>query len=319
MTTMCPFRSRFSYSLYIACISVVLLVSQSSASQDAGGVDSLPFSVGLINKTPNFQVEVTMDTLTPVILKHGQAEKLFPANAERAEKHRLIAKAFTATKHFGRLQVGKKCMVIFQASAEAKDSSIGKVHWYKVFTYEDFLPQLADFSRKRHKRPGMSKRMRPAVMNKRQYATEHGKKWEKEEICGFIRKACERYRIPIALLTAVVEVESAFNAYAVSAKGAVGLMQLMPETCTRFSIHRPFDPQENVEGGAKYLGYLLHEWSIRYPSCRRLELSLAAFNAGEGRVDRYGGIPPFKETEDYVQEVLRRYQSLDKSKAGASI
>jgi hypothetical protein len=298
----------------------LLLLSHSSASQDGGGQGSPGFSVGLINKTPNFQVEVTIDGIGPVIIKRGQAKRLFLTNKEEtAGKPRLTAKAFTVTKHFGRLQVGKKCTIILQAAAEAKNFPMGKVRWYKVFTYEDFLPQLADFAGKRYKRPRRTKSRRPRFINKQGYASGELRKWEKEEICSFIRKASERYRIPVALLTAVVEVESAFNTYAVSPKGAVGLMQLMPETCTRFSIRRPFDPRENVEGGAKYLSYLLHQWSIRYPSYRRLELSLAAFNAGEARVDRYGGIPPFKETEDYVQEVLRRYQSLDESKAGASI
>jgi soluble lytic murein transglycosylase-like protein len=121
--------------------------------------------------------------------------------------------------------------------------------------------------------------------------------------------ASQKYRIPAALLTAVIEVESGFNIQAVSQKGAQGLMQLMPATCTRFGVHEPFDPWENVEGGSRYLNYLLHQWSLRFPSGQRLALCLAAYHAGERKVEQYGGVPPFKETRAYVREVLRRYKS----------
>jgi soluble lytic murein transglycosylase-like protein len=106
------------------------------------------------------------------------------------------------------------------------------------------------------------------------------------------------------LLRAVIVVESGFNSRAVSKRGAVGLMQLMPETATRFGVSDRYDPRQNVRGGALYLGFLINRF-------QNLRLALAAFNAGEDAVDRNSGqIPPFIETLEYVPKVLRIYQAL---------
>ncbi len=107
------------------------------------------------------------------------------------------------------------------------------------------------------------------------------------------------------LLRAVIVVESGFNSRAVSKRGAVGLMQLMPATATRFGVSNRYDPRQNVRGGARYLGFLINRFR------QNVRLALAAFNAGEDAVDRNSGqIPPFIETLEYVSKVLKIYRAL---------
>jgi soluble lytic murein transglycosylase-like protein len=107
------------------------------------------------------------------------------------------------------------------------------------------------------------------------------------------------------LVRAVIVVESGFNSRAVSKRGAVGLMQLMPATATRFGVSNRYDPRQNVRGGALYLGFLINRFR------QNVRLALAAFNAGEDAVERNSGqIPPFIETLEYVPKVLKIYQAL---------
>lgn len=113
-----------------------------------------------------------------------------------------------------------------------------------------------------------------------------------------IDRAAQRFRVPAALVRAVIHVESAFNPRAVSPKGAMGLMQLMPEVAKMRGVKRPFDPGENIQGGTRHLAYLLE----RFQGNRKL--ALAAYNAGEGAVQKYGGVPPYRETQNYVRMVL---------------
>jgi soluble lytic murein transglycosylase-like protein len=118
---------------------------------------------------------------------------------------------------------------------------------------------------------------------------------------SIINSACSRFGVDPSLVHAIVKVESDFNPFAISRKGAMGLMQLMPETASVMNVRDSFSPHENIEGGVKYLRYLLD----RYEG--NLSLALAAYNAGETSVKKWGTIPPFKETQDYVKKILQIY------------
>jgi soluble lytic murein transglycosylase-like protein len=116
-----------------------------------------------------------------------------------------------------------------------------------------------------------------------------------------VREAAERHHVDPALVRAVIETESGWNATAKSPKGALGLMQLIPTTAVRFGVNDAFSPQQNVDAGVRYLKTLLERYN------GNLDLALAAYNAGEGAVDRAHGIPAFRETRDYVQKVQNAY------------
>jgi len=116
-----------------------------------------------------------------------------------------------------------------------------------------------------------------------------------------INTACNRHGIDPALVHAVVKVESDFNPYALSKKGAMGLMQLMPQTAVNMNVSNSFSPNENIDGGVKYLRYLIDRYA------GNLTLALAAYNSGETAVKKWGTVPPFKETQNYVQRILKIY------------
>jgi len=132
----------------------------------------------------------------------------------------------------------------------------------------------------------------------------------KVDLDVLIRRLSERYGLPPDLVRAVIRQESAFDPFAVSVKGAQGLMQLMPGTARRFGVQDVFDPAENVLGGVKYLRFLMD----RYEGDTRL--ALAAYNAGEGAVDRHEGIPPYAETRDYVERIAGKPRSQDMTASG---
>jgi soluble lytic murein transglycosylase-like protein len=115
---------------------------------------------------------------------------------------------------------------------------------------------------------------------------------------ALIAAEAKRHDLDASLVSAVIRAESNFSPRAVSRKGARGLMQLMPATAKRLSVKRPFDPASNVRGGVRYLKQLLQRFN------NRPELALAAYNAGEGAVESYGGVPPYRETLGYVKKIL---------------
>ena len=126
----------------------------------------------------------------------------------------------------------------------------------------------------------------------------------RKRLTGLIEEAAQATSLPPALIHAVVRAESAYRADAVSSKGAVGLMQLMPATAERYGVTDREDPVQNLNGGTRYLRDLLQMFD------RDLQLALAAYNAGENAVIRYGNaIPPFAETQDYVRKVIRFYRA----------
>ncbi len=124
------------------------------------------------------------------------------------------------------------------------------------------------------------------------FRTSSSKKFDE-----YVRKASKKYEVDPNLIHAVIKAESSYDPYALSSKGAGGLMQLMPATATQYGVIDRFSPEENIDGETKYLKFLLN----RYDG--DISLPVAAYNAGEGAVDKYGDIPPYAETRAYVQKI----------------
>ncbi len=124
---------------------------------------------------------------------------------------------------------------------------------------------------------------------------------QRDQYDTIITQAATRFRVDPALVKAVIHAESLFNHNAISRVGAQGLMQLMPETAAYLKVSNPFDPRANIQGGTQFIAYLKNKFSD-------LDHILAAYNAGEGNVRRYGGVPPFKETQAYVKKVKQLRQ-----------
>ena len=130
-------------------------------------------------------------------------------------------------------------------------------------------------------------------------SAETHRAWDRPELEQLASEAATQHGLPSSLVHALIQVESAWRTDAVSRKGAIGLMQLMPATAERIGVD-PHDPVENLVGGVHLLSRLVQRY-------RRLDLALAAYNAGETAVNRYEGIPPYPETQAYVRKVLSLY------------
>jgi soluble lytic murein transglycosylase-like protein len=123
----------------------------------------------------------------------------------------------------------------------------------------------------------------------------------RQKIEVMIREVSARYNVDPALIRAVIETESNWNSSAISRKGALGLMQLVPGTARQLGVNNAFDPRQNLDGGVRYLHTLLERYN------GDLDRALAAYNAGPGAVDRARGIPQFRETREYVRKVTDSY------------
>jgi soluble lytic murein transglycosylase-like protein len=119
-------------------------------------------------------------------------------------------------------------------------------------------------------------------------------------IDAYIEDVASRYGVSKDLIAAMIEAESSYNPRAISPRGAQGLMQLMPETAAILRVRDPFDPRENIDGGVRHLLSLMDRFDNNLP------LALAAYNAGEGAVIRHRGIPPYRETRQYVKRIMRQ-------------
>ena len=118
-----------------------------------------------------------------------------------------------------------------------------------------------------------------------------------------IKRAAERYNVPEKLISSIIKQESNFDPSATSSAGASGLMQLMPGTAKYLGVTNSFDPEQNIMGGAKYISQMLTQFD------GNIETALAAYNAGPGAVKKHDGIPPYKETQNYVQKVMNYFQA----------
>lgn len=166
----------------------------------------------------------------------------------------------------------------------AQASSFAPTNLYAPSRGSAFAPRGYNFPR--------ATRARPARVNE----------GNRQRFTPDINRIAAQYRLEPALLHAVISAESSYNPWAVSPKGAMGMMQLMPGTADRFGVGNPYDPIANMHGGARYLRWLLDQFNDT-------RLAVAAYNAGEGAVQRYGNqIPPYRETQDYVVKVLDYYQ-----------
>ena len=119
-----------------------------------------------------------------------------------------------------------------------------------------------------------------------------------------IQTAAIKHAVDPALIQAVIQQESGYNRFAISPAGAQGLMQLMPDTAKRFQVKNAFAPAQNINAGSQYLAWLLKRFN------GNVRFALAGYNAGEGKVDRYKGVPPYRETRRYVKKVMGYYQQL---------
>lgn len=134
----------------------------------------------------------------------------------------------------------------------------------------------------------------------------------KSDYRGIIERTSEKHGVDPMLVHAVIGAESGFNESAVSSKGAMGLMQLMPTTAAQMGVYNPYEPEQNIDAGVRYLRHLIDRFG------GDLRLAIAAYNAGPGSVEKYGDVPPIPETKRFVEKVFSRYKGKKLSKSAGS-
>ena len=166
--------------------------------------------------------------------------------------------------------------------------------------YTNIQPQARGWQRVlRTRKSSSSRRMRGASVGRN--STRGPDPARLQRYTSYIQEAATLYQLPDTFIRAVMRVESNFYADAVSDAGAMGLMQLMPGTANGMGVVDPFDPRQNILGGSRYLRILANKFG------GDLVLTIAAYNAGHGAVQKYGGVPPYAETQRYVRRVLQHY------------
>ena len=132
-------------------------------------------------------------------------------------------------------------------------------------------------------------------------ADAQGEPRQNKKFDKIIKAVAEKYNLEASLIHSIIRAESDYDPYCVSSKGALGLMQLMPETARIYGVGNPFEPRDNIEGGVRYLKELMSLYN------RRTKFVLAAYNAGQTAVKKYAGIPPYPETRNYIEKVMASY------------
>lgn len=166
--------------------------------------------------------------------------------------------------------------------------------------FADILQETIDDSYK-FRNTGMSKTVFGSLVKPTKAVEEANKVYSKQEISNIISEISSKHGVSEKLVRALIKQESGFNPTIVSKAGATGLMQLMPATAKSLGVTDAKNPTQNVDGGVRYLKSLMERYN------GNLILALAAYNAGPGAVDKYGGVPPYKETQNYIKNILANY------------
>lgn len=190
----------------------------------------------------------------------------------------------------------------FNGRGRARELSVA-MHWFKLAADAGDAHAKKMLERYAELTPTEDSACKPVVpVPELKVASESSSNPNRQVVAGWVNQIAPFYGIDPELVMAVIRAESAFNIKAASNKNAQGLMQLIPETAARFGVTDSWDPVQNIKGGTAYL-----QWLIRHFE-GKVDLVLAAYNAGEGAVERYHGIPPYPETQNYVKQILSRYQ-----------